>query len=313
MLPPAIAGEKSTLSQEAKAEIQRLMGHQPRQYLTQVAFAWGVIFAAVCVAELTGTLWATGIAILIVATRMNILGLLVHEQAHFLGMRGRFADLAANMMAAYPLLLLSIEGYARVHLSHHRWYFTEKDPDLKRKSGPDWTFPMPGSRLVALFFADITGLSIIKLVRGKRLDSGVFPRPHPIPSWVHPCFVLTVFGVVTYFAAWKLFLIYWIVPLIFVFPAIVRLGAITEHVYVPGAGVAETSPLLIQKWYEKLLLPNLNFTMHLYHHWHPGVAWCHLPDVHRIYVREGKVNEAHIFRGYLHYLRHLQTVRPRSI
>lgn len=299
-------GEKGSLSPAAREEIQRLSGPRPLQYLRQALLAWIVIFGAVYLAVQADTWWATLLAIFVVATRMNILGLLVHEQAHFLGFRGKWADLLANSLTAYPLMLLTIEGYAKVHLSHHKYYFSDRDPDLARKSGPDWTFPMPWSRLLKLFLADFTGLSIIKLVKGKRLDADVFHRPHPLPQWVRPAFILGILALVTYFGVWKLFAIYWLVPLLFVFPTIVRLGAISEHVYVPGGTVAETTPLLIQQWYEKLLLPNLNFAMHPYHHWHPAVAWCNLPKVHQIYQREGLVNESNVFHGYVHYIRHLQ-------
>ena len=306
-LPPAIMGDKSNLSKEAKAEIQALSGHRPLQFTLQTILAWAVILSAVYMAEQIGTLWSTAIAIFLIASRQNILALLIHEQAHFLGFRGKWADLKANIMTAYPLLFVTVEGYAKVHLSHHRDYFTEKDPDLHRKSGPDWTFPMSRWHMTRLFLMDLSGLTLIQLVRGKRIDSDVFRRPHPIPKWVRPIFIICVFALIAYFGAWKLFAIYWLIPLIFVFPAIVRLGAISEHVYIPKGTITETSPLIIQRWYEKLLLPNLNFTMHPYHHWHPGVAWIHLPQVHRIYQREGLVNEANLFHGYVDYFRFLQT------
>ena len=309
-LPPAVTGGKHSLSEKAKAEIQALSGPRPVQFLLQAFLAWAVIAGAIYAAEQIGTFWATAIAVLLVASRQNILALLIHEQAHFLGFRGRWADVAANLITAYPLLVITIEGYAKVHLCHHRYYFTEKDPDLSRKSGPDWTFPMSGWHLARLFFSDFTGISILQLIRGKRSDVAVFRRPHPSPKWLRPVFILVLAILITQFGAWKLFAIYWLIPLLFIFPAIVRLGAIAEHVYIPGGDVATTSPLIIQRWYERLLLPNLNFAMHPYHHWHPGVAWCHLPDVHRIYQREGLVHEANLFHGYAHYLRYLQSTIP---
>lgn len=94
-------------------------------------------------------------------------GLLMHEQVHMLGLRGRYGDSLANTLVAYPLGG-TVEGYARVHLSHHQHYFSDRDPDFARKSGPDWTFPMPWDRLLRLVLSEITGLSFLKLVKGKR-------------------------------------------------------------------------------------------------------------------------------------------------
>ena len=71
----------------------------------------------------------------------------------------------------------------------------------------------------------------------------------------------------------------------------------------PGTTVAETSPIIRLKWYEKLLFPNLNFTLHPYHHYHPGIGFYYLPRVHEIYVREGLVDESKIFDGYWSYLK----------
>jgi len=88
---------------------------------------------------------------------------------------------------------------------------------------------------------------------------------------------------------------------------IVRLGAVTEHVYnLPGASVNQSSPLIILRWWEKLLLPNLNFTLHSYHHFFPGVAFCNLPKVHAIFEREALVDGKNIFHGYWDYLGYLQ-------
>ena len=94
-------------------------------------------------------------------------------------------------------------------------------------------------------------------------------------------------------------------------PVIARLGAITEHIYdLPGASVIESSPLMLQKWWEKLLLPNLNFSLHPYHHYYPGVACLNLPKVHKVFARENLVNEQNVFHGYWDYLKYLQ--RPQG-
>jgi fatty acid desaturase len=120
-----------------------------------------------------------------------------------------------------------------------------------------------------------------------------------------------VAAVLTYAGMWEVFLVYWVLPLVTVLPVIVRLGAITEHIYdLPGASVIESSPLMLQKWWEKLLLPNLNFSLHPYHHYYPGVACLNLPKVHTVFARENLVNEKNVFHGYWDYLKYLQ--RPQG-
>jgi fatty acid desaturase len=314
-LPPAVLSDTSRLSAQVRGEIRELNGAKPVAFLRQAVAAWAVISLVTAWAVQASSIWATALAVLIIATRFNILALLVHEQVHFLGLRGRYGDLVANLLAAYPLLGVTVQDYAKVHLSHHKYYFTERDPDFLRKSGPDWTFPMEPRHLAKLFVSDLLGLSFLRLIRGKRVDEGddLFRRPYPVARWVRPAYFLVVAAVLTYAGIWHLFLLYWLVPLVTVFPVIVRLGAISEHIYgLPGASVPESSPLIVLRWWEKLLLPNLNFTLHVYHHYFPGVAHNNLPKVHEIFRREGLVNEKNVFHGYWAYLTYLQTPREHA-
>ncbi len=306
-LPPALSGDKKHLSDQARTEILNLNGARPTAFLLQALGAWGVIIATITFAIYIDEYWMSILAIIIIATRFNILALLVHEQVHSLGFRGRYGDLIADLLAAYPLGV-TVAGYAKVHLSHHKHFFTEKDPDYLRKSGVDWTFPMSKIHLTKLLLSDLFGLSFIKLLRGKRLENtGAFKRSNPTPKWVRPTFYLLLAAILTYTEMWHVFLIYWILPLVTVFSVIVRLGAITEHVYnLSGTSVNESSPLILLRWWEKLILPNLNFTLHPYHHFYPGVAYCNLPKVHEIFHREKLVNEKNIFRSYWAYLKYLQ-------
>ncbi|MCE7915939.1 MAG: fatty acid desaturase [Nitrosomonas sp. PRO4] len=313
-LSPALSGDKSSLSEKTRQEIQALSGAQPMEFLLQATGAWAIIIASITLATHLDNIWITLTTIPIIATRFNILGLLVHEQVHQLGLRGRYGDSLANILAGYPLGM-TVENYARVHLSHHKYYFTENDPDFLRKSGQDWTFPMRTGHLAKLLLSDLIGLSFLKFLKGKRLkNKPLYNRLHPTPAWLRPCFYTGIAILLTYTGTWPIFLVYWLLPLLTIFPLIVRLGAICEHVYnLPGASINESSPLIILNWWEKLILPNLNFTLHTYHHFFPGIAWCNLPKVHEIFKRENLVNEEAIFHGYLDYLEYLQTPRAENM
>lgn len=305
-LPPAVKGDKAALSPAARSEITALNGARPWAFTFQLVYAWAVIVGVVAWAVYMDTLWATIIAILVVATRHNVLGLLVHEQAHLLGYRNKYGDLLVNLFAAWPLLVLTVEGYAQVHLAHHRDYFGSKDPDFARKSGEEWSVPMTRLEIAKLFLADILGINTIKLIRGKKPVTAdiAFARRHRIPAWVRPSYFVLVIVVLTLTGAWPLFLIYWALPLVTVSQVIVRWGAICEHKYnLPAASVADSTPLIVLSWWERLLLPNLNFAMHPYHHYFPGISYSLLPRVHEIYCREGLVDHNNVFRGYRSYFR----------
>lgn len=309
MLPIPIRIERDQLPADLRRAAEALNGARPGHFTLTMVMAWVVIFAAIAAAQWAGHWWATLLAIVVVATRMNILGLLVHDQVHRLGYRNRFGDLIVNAFCAWPLIGLTVEGYAQVHLAHHRDFFGPTDPDHQRKSGPEWQFPKRPAELLRLALRDVTGLNFVGLVRGKRAagNEGLrFARPGVHPAWARPVFMLSVIGLLVATGTWPLALLYWLLPLVTVFQLIVRWGAVCEHEYNrPGAAVTETTPLIELSWWEQLLLPNLNFSLHLYHHYFPGVACSQLPAVHRLFKAAGLVDEHAVFKGHAAYLRHL--------
>lgn len=124
-LPPALTGDKTNLSEQARKEIQDLTGHKPYEFSMQALIAWVTIASTIALAIHINNIWVTLLAIAIIGTRLNILGLLVHEQAHQLGFRGKYGDSIVNILAAYPLGI-SVEDYSRVHLLHHKFFLTGK-------------------------------------------------------------------------------------------------------------------------------------------------------------------------------------------
>ena len=140
----------------------------------------------------------------------------------------------------------------------------------------------------------------------------MFARRHPTPTWVRPTYFLVLVGVLTITGAWSVFLVYWLLPLLTITPVLVRWGAICEHKYnLEGASIEVSTPLIVLKWWERLLMPNLNFGMHAYHHYFPGVSFSKLPAVHRIFCREGLVNQENVFYGYGAYLRFITRSHAR--
>lgn len=311
-LSPAVLGDKHALSPAGRKRLDALNGRSPKAFLWQLLQAWMVIFTAIGLAVYFNSIWFNMAAILIIATRQNVLGLLIHEQAHCLGFKSKPGDLLVNIFAAYPMLILTVEGYSKVHLAHHRFYFNDNDPDLQRKTGPEWTFPMPKNRLLKLFAKDLFGLNLLAFIKGKKAakDNMQFNRPWLAPSWLRSAFYLLIIALLTWTGSWPVFLLYWLLPLISVFQVIVRIGALCEHQYIPYAEVIDSSPIIELSWWENMLLPNLNFNLHAYHHFCPGIAFNNLPEAHAIFRHEGLIDEAKIFKGYGAYFKYLVETDP---
>jgi len=306
------------LSANARSEIRALSGAEPYRFLYELASAWAVIGIAIGIAIYTDNVVVSAVCIFIVATRQNLLALLVHEQTHSLGLNWKFGDAVANIFTAYPLLAVSVEGYTDIHLRHHRSYFTAEDPDFIRKSGPDWTFPTSIGSLVGLFAQDLTGISFVRFILAHKnkstdIEASFIRRKNPSPKWLKPVYLLVVATCLTLMHGWAYFVLYWLLPLVTIFPAIVRWGAICEHSYgEEGASVEETSPVILPTLASRIILPNLNFTLHAYHHFFPRVPFANLPKVHEIFVRENLVQADQVFLGHADYLRYILG-QPRAV
>ncbi len=314
-LPPALFGDKEQLSEAAQNEIESFKGANPYGFLWTLISAWLVIIALIIIARYVDNFIISIFAIYGIATRQQVLALLVHEQAHGLGFgfRSKWGNLVANLFCAMPLLFLSVENYARTHLAHHKYFFTEHDPDFIRKNGRDWTFPMRTRHFLWLFVSDIFGANISRAIAGEKIHNRVLKQnpTNESPSSLSPLVRMLYFGffagLFTYFHLWGVFLLYFVVPLLTFFQLFLRWGAIDEHKYnVVSQNIIDSTPIITISRLERLLLPNLNFNYHIYHHYYPYISFVHLPKVHAIYEREGLVHEKNIFHGYFSFIKYLQ-------
>jgi fatty acid desaturase len=310
-LPSALLGGKSDLSPEALAEIASLERRDPWKFVWTLGTTWASILGAIALALYVDNLVLSIAAVIFVATRQNILGLLMHEQCHRLAFYSKTGDALCNVFCCYPLFI-TLEGYRRVHLAHHQCFFTDRDPDYTRKQGAAWTFPQRAAKLAGRFLMDLTGLNVVPTILGKgqaRAEAGAGKSPW-LPRLL---FYLVALSVIAWSGSWLAVVIYWVLPLATVLQAIVRWGAICEHRYDLGpVDVTESTPLIEPRWWENLLLPNLNFTLHVYHHWFPRVPFSCLPLVHRIFQREHLVDNTRVFHGYGEFLRSLLLPASRT-
>lgn len=309
-LPAAVpAGAQAKLSDDARARIQALLKPAPLRFVWTLAATWLTIIGIIWLAEAADAWWATLLAIPLVATRQNILALLIHDQSHKRGFTSKLGDVFTNMLTGWPMLVVTVENYANVHLAHHKQYFDAGDPDYSRKNGKDWTFPMPAGQLLKLFAMDVL-IGLFKFKKGKNVQPGQQNRVYreqASPKWVRLAYYAALAGLITWLQLWPVVLIYWIVPLLTFMQLIVRFGAICEHKYnLLDTTLEDSTPLITLRWWEKALLPNINFTYHIYHHLYVGAPFHCLPKIHKIYQSEGLVKEENVFHGYYAYMKFIQ-------
>lgn len=306
-LQPAVKGGVKELSEEGRKRIRELNSPQPVRFFWEIVKTWIVIISAIAIAVHAGNIFVSALAIFVVATRQNVLGLLMHEQTHYLGFKHKYGDLITDLLVCYPLIFVSVENYSKVHLAHHKHYFTDKDPDLARKSGRDWIFPMEHRHLLKLFVQDLFGINLLETLRGKNLKEVdiQIKRLWKVPKFVKPLYLVVAAFIITITHSWGVVLLYWVLPFVTVLQVFVRWGAIREHFYIHEAPLEVSTPLIINPWWERLIMPDQNFGYHIYHHYFAAVPFSNLPKVHKIFVEEGLVDQSQIFHGSWPYLKAL--------
>lgn len=300
LYPPSMKVSRHEVPAEVDRAVMALARPAPLRWLVQAGLLWGAIALFIVAAELADHWLVTVLAVVLIGSRQLALGFLMHEQAHHSAFRFRGGDVIANVFTAYPLLVTTTEKYAQVHLGHHQHFFTNEDPDFVRKNGEPWTYPKSRGELLRQFLTEVLGLNLVKLVKGKSLGSAMpYKRLATVPGWVRPAYYVAWALLLTAVGGWDEFLLYWALPLATVTQGFLRWSAICEHQYgLESARVEDTTPLIILPWWQKLLMPDVNFGMHIYHHYYPAVPFCHLPKVHRIFQDHGLVDEGRVFYGY---------------
>ena len=165
---------------------------------------------------------------------------------------------------------------------------------------PGWVFPKTrlGLALVLLrraFF--FTGMFWI--VRGL-VGSFLIPSPHWMLA-AKLAFYLRVAGALTFFDAWRGFLLYWLVPFCTWHILVQYVRIICEHSAVESDeeeyAITRTT---IPTWLESIFILPRNVGYHLEHHWYPSVPFYRLPELHQqLMAREGFRTHAVVRRSVL--------------
>jgi len=131
-------------------------------WLFDAMLDWLIIAAAMYFAVRCSNIVAYLCAIFVVGNRQHALAILGHDGAHStIHKNKRFNDFLANLFCFWPLLI-TIEGYRRLHSSHHKNTGTADDPELlhKKARSPQWDLPFRFRKLSRYVLLDCIGYSL---------------------------------------------------------------------------------------------------------------------------------------------------------
>jgi fatty acid desaturase len=309
-----------------REQFEDLVGAEEIRSLSQPSVADSVMVMAVLWAEAIALLvaanllprlplgWAVAAGVLIVVLmglRMNAFGVILHEGSHGLLARSRkFNDRLCNWGIAF-WTINSVEEYRPTHRLHHRYLGQERDPD--------WVFyfvPARRGALAVRILQDLFGVTAFRRattrIAGTSQESGapasLLTRPQLlIGKIVTQVVVLGQFILFQGILRGLLFyVVFWVVPIVCMYPMILRLKTITEHYdssLRQPKGIMWTARTSVASWLQNHWI-GARMEYHFEHHVIPTIPYRGLKRLHRqlessgLFTRHGEV----ISHGYVLFL-----------
>ena len=248
------------------------------------------------------------VSLLIVGTRQHALFVIAHDAAHYLLCDNRRLNDALGRLCA-TVQGLSMCTYRVIHRLHHNNLYGELDPDTALHGG----YPRGRLYLMKKLLKDLTGLTAWKtyayfLGGAPALNTATQVAMRPLDDTseklraeakrdrnVVVLFHIVLLAVFAFTGHLVEYLVLWILPLVTVVQAILRLRAIAEH----GATTDFSSPLTAARtnlgpaWLRWLIFPH-NVGYHIEHHLYASVPQHNLPALHREMESRGMLRGAEV-------------------
>ncbi|HET9641800.1 MAG TPA: fatty acid desaturase family protein [Burkholderiaceae bacterium] len=272
----------------------------PWTLLFHTLLEWALIVAAIVLAVHSGV-WVSLLAIAFIGTRQHALLVLMHEFSHrqFSRTRPGLNDMIGDALTALPLFI-TIHGFRRDHMQHHRAPSTDEDPNwtssLRRSR---YRFPRTRPQMAWLLFLHGIGFYALQDIKGYLFDASMATRLPFMTKLRQALLWLAVAVAASAFNLWSVLAVYWIVPMLTVLMALLYLRDVAEHHAMPGRGL-EASRTTLAGPLESFLIAPHAVGLHAEHHLYPSVPFCRLRRLHRLLsTRAGYIEHAVVTRGYL--------------
>lgn len=288
----------------SKQEIRNLSQIDSVKFTAVALLEVGLIVAAVWISETWFNPLTYALAVLVIGSRINGLGALIHDAAHYRGYTNRAVNDFVGELLALPTSA-SMAGYRNSHFAHHRELNGDKDPDWQRNVGlPEFEFPARPANMVMRILQYLFGLKTGSALTGFHKNKETRDVAAAVTR-ARLFFFVALLAASIVLGFWKLLLLYWIVPLLTVFLALRYIRNVAEHYAVEHENVLNESRTVIAPFWELWLIAPWGLNYHLEHHLFPGVPCFRLGELHRLLMtRDPYPQVAHITHGYFAGLLH---------
>ncbi len=304
--------------EEFRDDFRKALPQETVQRLARISSwraTWSVLQEVLVLSVLVATaltFWTPVVVIpcvILIGTRQHALFILAHDAAHYRLFESRWLNDALGRACA-TVQGLSMRTYRVVHRLHHNNLYGPADPDTAIHGG----YPRGRAYLAKKLAKDLTGLTAWKTYAyffgapAINTETNIALRPLNDTSErlrrearadrvVVIGFHVLALALAAASGHLVEYLVLWVLPLLTVVQAILRLRAIAEH----GATTDFSSPLTAARTnlggplVEWLIFPH-RVNYHIEHHLYASVPHYNLPELHREMQRHGLLEGAEVVR-----------------
>lgn len=246
---------------------------------------------------------------LVMGRCQHALAVLMHDAAHYRLFENRWwNEWVGQWLCAQPIAS-NLHAYRTVHLRHHRYLLTERDPDLSL------SLPYPCSRESwrRKLMRDLTGISAL-VMRGyltvdkktgrMRLSRGKLLRRWDRPATTKRMATGLAFAGLAWVGYAVPLVVLWVIPLLTVYQVILRIRGVIEHAAVPDHSdeLRNARTIVSRNPIARFFLAPHHVSYHLEHHLYPAVPHYHLPQLHAVLRTQPAFYRAYVQTSYRHAL-----------
>ncbi|HUO06121.1 MAG TPA: fatty acid desaturase family protein [Candidatus Binataceae bacterium] len=303
------SGNESRAMRIKPDELKELYAIDTVKSLRPLVLTWALIVAAVSIALWSHSIIVWILAAIVVGRSQHALAVLMHEAAHFrLLDNRRWNDLIGQWLCAFPVNS-DLYRYRKVHLRHHKYLLTDRDPDLSLSRA----YPVTWESFRRKLIRDATGLSAMVMRGYVEVDSK--GRNRPTLKYVKMRMVrqriprmalgFAIIAALFYVGLGWAFIALWMIPLFTVNQVILRVRGVLEHAGVPDAkdGLRNARTIVSHNPFIKFMIGPAHVAYHLEHHLFPAVPDYNLPRLHAALAADPRFARALVQNSYSEAMR----------
>lgn len=253
--------------------IKELSGKPFLPWLRDTILDWGIIVVTMILCAKTHHFLVYLMALFVIGNRQHALAILGHEGTHYtLHANMKLNDFITNLLYFWPVMM-TVDGYRRLHFTHHKNTGTTKDPELlhKKARAPQWDLPLNKSKVLGYAVKDLFGYSLPDLLIILTFSSPENKRKLIPVAIMHAAF-LTIAIASGY---------WWISALWYGAMATTFMMFFRFRLWLEHQGTFDTQRVSLTPWQAAIFAPH-KIWLHWEHHRFPSVPYHKLEDARRI-------------------------------